>query len=61
MSPEAIIVVLKILLEIFTRRATDPAFVTASDAAFAAHANAKTEEEKLNAQKAIMDLMSSGS
>ena len=46
-----------IVADIFHRRATDPSFLAASDAAFAQLAAAPTAQEKQNALTAIENLM----
>ena len=50
--------VIKVVADILHRRATDPAFLQKSDEAFAAMSNAKTDEDRLNAQKSIQSLLS---
>lgn len=49
----------KVVAEIFHRRAVDPAYLAKSDAAFAAHASATTDEEKQNALKGLQSLFAS--
>ena len=44
---------IKVMAEVMHRRAIDPAFLVASDAAFKLKADAKTPEEITNAQNAI--------
>ena len=51
-------ITLKIVAEIFHRRATDPNFLASSDITFAQVINSKTDEEQTNALKALQDLMS---
>ncbi len=52
-------VAVKCIAEIFHRRSIDPTYLTRSDAAFAAHATAKTDEEKTNALKQLQSLFAS--
>lgn len=52
-------VAVKVVAEIFHRRAIDPAYLAKSDAAFAAHASATTDEEKQNALKGLQSLFAS--
>jgi len=52
---------IKIVAEVFHRRATDPAFLYSSDAAFSQFASAKTDQEKSDALLKIQSLMVSSS
>jgi hypothetical protein len=52
-------IVVKVVADIFHRRATDPNFLQASDTVFAALAVAKTQEDLTNAQNSLRTLMAS--
>lgn len=51
-------IAVKLLADIFHRRATDPAFMASSDAAFSALSAAKTDVEVSDAQVKLRALMS---
>lgn len=53
-------ITIKILADIFHRRASDPNFLSSSDAAFSALSAAKTEEEINAAQSILRNIMSNG-
>lgn len=53
-------IVVSVVAEVMHRRAVDPDFLSKSDAAFSVLSNAKTAEDRANAQKALSDLMASG-
>lgn len=50
---------LKAVAQVFHRRASDPNYLALSDSIFVQLANAKTDEEQLNAQKALKSLLAS--
>lgn len=51
-------IAVKVVADIFHRRAADPNFLAESDSLFVALGAAKTPEDKLNAEKALQDLYS---
>lgn len=50
-------IAIKIIADIFHRRASDPDFLAKSDALFQARALATTDEDRLNVEKAIQALI----
>lgn len=50
-------IAVKVIADIFHRRASDPAFLQASDAVFAELAAAQTPEDQKNAHMALSKLM----
>ena len=54
----AVAVTVKIVSEILSRRAADPAFLAISDQVFEAFSTAKTDEERQDAQATLQSLMS---
>ena len=50
---------IKIVADILHRRSIDPQFLTSSDTVFAQISNAKTDEDRINAHKALQALMAS--
>lgn len=50
-------IVLEVLSGILHRRSADPEFLSKSNEVFAQFQNAKSDEEKTNAQRALQDLM----
>ena len=60
-SPEFRQMLLNLWLDIEHRKKTDPTFLAQSDAIVSQWGAAQTDEDKLNAQKAFQNLMSSHS